>query len=192
MQPGKPRSKSSDGAAALVTKLMGKNHDASVESARLIKASQLLSVSHHLDEVNQRESLDMQDNILCDPVTQKKQIDQMVKSSTNLKSIVESQMRTISKLSKAVERLEKKQRNLDSMSRIDRPGTAGPSITRSRSEAIMLESGLQLTGSPERESSLNPGMEFQTTVGPDGLRNTTVPKSSALGKISAIGTAPSP
>ena len=64
MQPGKPRSKSSDGAAALVTKLMGKNHDASVESARLARASQLLSVSRHLDEVNQRESLDMQDNIL--------------------------------------------------------------------------------------------------------------------------------
>ena len=37
----------------------------------------------------------------------------------------------------------------------------------------MLESGLQLTGSPERESVLNPGMEFQATVRPAGLRTTT-------------------
>ena len=182
MEPGKPRSKGSDGAAALVTKLLGKNQDASVESARLVKASQLLAVSLRLDNAN---SLRAEDDNAADPVTQKRQVDQVLKSASAVNSIVESQMRAIAKLSKAVERLERKQRQLGSVGNATtgratgRPGTAGASMTRSRSEAIMRESGVNFTGTLGGEAPLSPGMQLGITLTPNGRPVTPNPNLPA-------------
>ena len=182
MEPGKPRSKGSDGAAALVTKLLGKNQDASVESARLVKASQLLAVSLRLDNAN---SLRAEDDNAADPVTQKRQVDQVLKSASAVNSIVESHMRAIAKLSKAVERLERKQRQLGSVGNATtgratgRPGTAGASMTRSRSEAIMRESGVNFTGTLGGEAPLSPGMQLGITLTPNGRPVTPNPNLPA-------------